>query len=260
MANKNPISKIKLPNDTNTYDVKDNTLVGSSNISITTNETTGERSIDIPTTADPSIYGLTTSADINVGGDIVSNYVKSPDNSNVYVELSSTNAILTSNDSSDWGFYTNYLDNSNSIGGTSGMYVDGGTGFYTSYSRSKSTNMYTYSAYMSLNGDDWVTARVYGNVPSGQTLYDNLYLGNGYPQKIQIEDNDSNYIILNSTDNNIVFGIGADDIAYINATGLDMNSYDISNVDNLHTNKAIINEKVIMQYNSTDDSLDFIFN
>ena len=71
MANKKPLSKIKLPinNTVQTFDVKDNTLVGSSNITITTNAD-NTRTINIPSTATPSVASLTTSGNITVGGTI----------------------------------------------------------------------------------------------------------------------------------------------------------------------------------------------
>ena len=79
MENKNPLSKIKLPinNTVQTFDVKDNTLIGSSNITITTN-VDKTRTIDIPTTATPTIASLTTTGDVNVGGKIVTGHIEAP--------------------------------------------------------------------------------------------------------------------------------------------------------------------------------------
>lgn len=62
MANKNPISKIKLPNDTKTYDVKDNTFIAGSNITIT-DETDGSRKIN----ADVPVKSITTSPGSHIG-------------------------------------------------------------------------------------------------------------------------------------------------------------------------------------------------
>ena len=252
-----PIKQMQFNNQT--YDVQDNTLVGSNNISITTNATTGERSINIPTTATPTITSLTTSGDVNVGGEVASEYVKSPYNSNVYLELNSNSTVLTSDDSSDWGFYTGRSDNTNNIVGHSSMYVDGGTGLETYYNYNKNTRVYTYSTSMYLNGDEWVYANAFSNVPSGQTKNNILNIGNEYPDIIDIRDNYDNFISLNAKTYKIIFGSNGDDIAYIDNGGLGMNDYDVYDVDTLYANKATINEKVTMQYNSTDDCLDFIF-
>lgn len=85
MANKNPISKIKLPNDTKTYDVKDNTLIAGSNITIT-NETDGTRSINSSDTKNTA--GTTNKASTKmflVGATTQGDNPQTYSNSNVYI-------------------------------------------------------------------------------------------------------------------------------------------------------------------------------
>lgn len=79
MADKNPLSKIELPinNTIKTFDVKDNTLIDSSNITITTNAD-NTRTIDIPTTATPTVASLTTSGNVTVGGKIITGHIEAP--------------------------------------------------------------------------------------------------------------------------------------------------------------------------------------
>ena len=68
MANKNPIKQITgLPGTSGTFDIQDNTLVGSTNVSITTN-TDKSRTINIPSTATPTVASLTVSGAISEGG------------------------------------------------------------------------------------------------------------------------------------------------------------------------------------------------